>query len=141
MFFLFSVSGVVSLCEGFSSRCSRDANPYRTASAVFCSLFLVSWQHAGFGVPFFSRDANPRTMACAISFFLNLWHPVFYGTPALAEWPEPFFFPNVSWCRSVRAGVPLFAGREPSQNGQRPFFSFQLMFEISAVREIQNEVS
>ena len=114
----------MSLCEGFSSRCSRDANPYRTASAVFCSLFLVSWQHAGFGVPFFSRDANPRTMACAISFFLNLWHPVFYGTPALAEWPEPYFFPNVSLCRFVRVGFFFLRDANPRRMAGAHFFSF-----------------
>ena len=64
-------------------------------------------------------------------------------TPTLTEWPVPFFsvsgvgpfceanphrmaiaisFLFLASCHSVRAGVPFFTGRQPSQNGHCHFF-------------------
>ena len=76
------------------------------------------------------------------------WRPVVHGTPTLTEWPMPFFaFPDsgvvpfcVGW-RSVADGTPTLT--EWPAPSFLLFFLFlsQFMFDISAVREIQNEVS
>ena len=73
----------------------RDANPHRTASANFFSVFGVEPLCEG-------------------------WRPVDYGTPTLTEWPVPFFLFLVLR-HSVRVGVPLFTGRQPSHNGHGHF--------------------
>ena len=97
----------------------RDANPHRMAIAIFF-LFLVLGHSVRVGVPFVTGCQPSQNGRCHFLFpvsgvvpFCEGRHPFFYGTPTLAEWPVPFFL----------------------------FFFSQLTFNISAVREIQNEVA
>ena len=67
-----------------------------------------------------SRDANPHRMANAI--FL--------------------FFLILALCHSVRVGVPLFTGHQPSQNGQRLlFFGFSCFSPSSCLISRPSEKS
>ena len=118
--FFFPVSGVWPFCEGW--RPVFYGTPTLTewpvpffVSCFWCCAILEGWRPVFYGTPTVTQWPVPFI-------FLILWHPVFYGTPALTEWPAPFFPLFQASCRSVRVGVPFFAGREPSQNGQCPFF-------------------
>ena len=76
------------------------------------------------------------------------WRPVVHGTPTLTEWPMPFFvFPDsgvvpfcVGW-RPVAYGTPTLTEWPAPSFFSVFLFLSQFMFNISAVREIQNEVS
>ena len=80
--------------------------------------------------------------------FCEGWRPVVHGTPTLTEWPMPFFvFPDsgvvpfcVGW-RPVAYGTPTLTEWPAPSFVLFFLFLSQFMFNISAVREIQNEVS
>ena len=90
--------------------------------------FCEGWRPVVYGTPTLTQW--PVLFCFPVSgvvSFCEGWRPVVYGTPTLTEWPVPFCFLFLVLCHSVWVGVPLFTGRQPSQNGQCHFLFFLIL--------------